>query len=149
MKKFLVALIALCLLLPVAAGCSDKGDLPAKSGGIDVDLTAMSSTMVYGEVYNIVSSPDSYVGKTIKMSGPYYSTYFDATGQYYHFVMIEDAAACCQQGLEFKWNGEHVYPNDYPEDSTRIEIIGVFGSYKELGESYPYLAVDEITVISG
>ena len=113
---------------------------------IDVDLTAMSSTMVYSEVYNMIMSPNDYVGKTIKVRGQYYNGYSEDTKQYYHFVIVADATACCQQGLEFVWNGEHGI-SEYPEPLTEIEIVGVFGLYDELGNTYCYLAVDEIPVL--
>lgn len=35
--------------------------------GIDVDLTQLSSTMIYAEVYNMMVTPDEYVGKTVRM----------------------------------------------------------------------------------
>lgn len=111
-----------------------------------VDLTALSSTMVYAEVYNITTCPTDYMGKTIKMSGPYYAFYYDETDSYYYYVMINDAAACCQQGIEFIWNGEHTYPDDYPADKTNIETTGIFSSYEEQGETYYYLAVDDILI---
>jgi len=111
---------------------------------VDVDLTAPSSTMVYAEVYNMLLSPDDYRGKIIKMRGPYYADYYDETCQYYHFVVIEDASACCAQGLEFIWAGEHIYPDDYPEDGEIIEVTGIFDSYEELGEQYFYIAADRM-----
>ncbi|MDR0221101.1 MAG: hypothetical protein LBI54_06845 [Lachnospiraceae bacterium] len=114
---------------------------------VDVDLTEMSSTMVYAEVYNITNNPDKYMGKTIRMSGPYQPSYFDETGLYYHYVIVEDAAACCASGLEFVWSGEHVFPDDYPAVQAKIEVTGVFGSYDELGVTYYYLAVDRIVVL--
>ena len=114
---------------------------------VDVDLTVLSSTMIYAEVYNIMATPDDYIGKTIKMRGPYYASYYDDTEQYYHYVIISDAAACCAQGMEFVWNGDHVYPDDYPEDNTIVEVVGVFGEYEELGVKYVYLAVDDLMVI--
>lgn len=43
----------------------------ASAGGIDVDLTALSSTMVYSEVYNIITNPEDYIGKTVKMHGQF------------------------------------------------------------------------------
>jgi hypothetical protein len=113
---------------------------------IDVDLTTLSSTMVYAEVYNMMTVPNEYMGKTIKMGGQYYANYYEETGLYYHCVIIADATACCQQGLEFKWNGDHTYPDDYPADNSEIEVVGVFGSYDELGQTYYYLAVDNITI---
>ena len=39
--------------------------------GIDVDRTTLSSTMVYSEVYNMMSEPDGYLGKTVKMDGSF------------------------------------------------------------------------------
>ena len=114
--------------------------------GVDFDLTALSSTMVYAEVYNIMTEPDDYIGKTIKMKGPYYTTFYEETNLYYHYVIVEDATACCAQGLEFIWNGEHICPDDYPEEESKIEVAGVFGSYDELGSTYYYLAVDNIFI---
>ena len=116
--------------------------------GVDVDLTVLSSTLVYAEVYNIMFSPENYIGKTIKMKGQYYSSYYEETGKYYHYVIIEDAAACCQQGLEFIWNGEHTFPDDYPSDGTTVEVVGMFDTYEELGISYSYISTDEIKIIN-
>ena len=45
---------------------------PTQSTGVvDVDLTRLSSTMVYSEVHNIVYTPGDYIGKTIKMMGQF------------------------------------------------------------------------------
>ena len=127
---------------------SENQETPsAGEGAVDVDLTVLSSTMIYAEVYNIMTNPNNYVGKTIKMSGPYYASYYDETGLYYHYVVVEDAAACCMQGFEFIWSGDRAYPDDYPKDKAMIEVIGVFGSYEELSSTYYYLAVDDIAVL--
>ena len=42
---------------------------PGTAEGIDVDLTALSSTMVYAEVYNMITAPEQYRGKVVKMEG--------------------------------------------------------------------------------
>jgi len=167
-KKIIIMPLLLCLVCVVAASYANKevlqggGNTPgaekiadagtgadtqkksASGKAADVDLTIMSATMVYAEVYNIMKNPGGYIGKSIKISGQYYSMYYDKTDRHYHFVLIEDAAACCRQGLEFIWNGEHSYPGDYPKDKTNVEVTGVFGRYDELGETYYYLAVDDI-----
>lgn len=39
------------------------------SSDVDVDLAAMSSTLVFAEVKNIMYDPYSYVGKIIRMKG--------------------------------------------------------------------------------
>ena len=33
--------------------------------GVDVDLTVLSSTMVYSEAYNMMYYPENYIGKTV------------------------------------------------------------------------------------
>ena len=143
MKIYFYAL--LCLFIFFTASCSKKLNNPGlPNGNADVDLTVLSSTMVYAEVYNIMTNPDNYLGKTIKAKGLYYSVYYEETDAHYHFVLIADAASCCTQGFEFIWNGSHVYPGDYPEEQAEIEITGVFDSYDELGNTYYYLSVDEL-----
>lgn len=127
-----------------AAGALPTG---AAGSGIDVDLTQMSSVMVYSEVYNIMMNPEAYLGQTIKIEGPYYASFWEETGNYYHYVIIEDAAACCTQGLEFIWgDGAHAYPEEYPEDYTEVEIVGTFSMYEEEGMTFYYLDTDEIVL---
>ena len=160
MKKLVSILTLLCFLLMTAAGCAkndaavaDAGISGARGGlsnadkNVDIDLTMLSSTIVYAEVNSIMTTPDDYIGKTIKMKGPYNASFYDATNLYYHYVIVEDAAACCVQGLEFKWKGEHLYPEDYPQEDSKIEVTGVFSSYEELGKTYYYLAVDDILIM--
>ncbi len=104
---------------------------------VDYDLTAMSSDMVYALVYQMLYDPDTYIGKTVRMSGQYYASYYSETNQYYHYCIIADATLCCSSGMEFV-QGESalVYPDDYPENETEIIVVGTFGTYEELGVTY-------------
>ena len=129
---------------PLQTEPNPQTDPSVKDGAVDVDLTALSSTMVYAEVYNMMTNPDAYMGKTLKVRGTYYSTYLEDTKNTYYFVVISDATACCQQGIEFIWNGEHSDLQDYPEEGSEIEVTGVFGSYQEQDQTYYCLAVDEM-----
>ena len=97
----------------------------------DVDLTALSSTMVYSEVYNMMTSPDAYMGKTVKMEGQLAMYHDDATGKNYFACIISDATACCSQGIEFELTDEYTYPNDYPEVGEEICVTGTFDTYVE------------------
>ena len=98
----------------------------------DIDLTVMDSNMVYSTVYQMMADAPSYVGKKVKMKGTYYSSYDEVTAKRYYFVIIKDATACCQQGLEFIWDdGNHVYPDEYPAEETEVEVEGVFETYKD------------------
>ncbi len=99
--------------------------------GIDVDLTTLSSTMVYSEVYNMVMSPDDYIGKTVKMDGQFTFYHDESTGKYYFACIISDAAACCSQGIEFVLTDEYTYPDDYPKEGEKICVIGTFDTYQE------------------
>ena len=110
-----------------------------RSEGVDVDLTLMSSDLVYATVYQMMSKPEEYVGKTIKMKGTYNPTYYPITEKYYNYCLIADAAACCSQGLEFELSGGRTYPDDYPADQSEIVVTGVFEIYtEEAGQTFYY-----------
>ena len=104
---------------------------------IDVDLTTLSSTMVYAEVYNMMINPNDYIGKTVKMRGAFgigYSCKEDGTmdeNTLVYACVIADATACCSQGIEFILSGEHTYPDDYPELGSEITVVGTFATYEE------------------
>ena len=133
-----------------AAKSSNKGNETtdkAKDTGVDYDLTTMNSDMVYASVYQLMVDPETYVGKTFKMQGTYYSTFYEPTNKYYHYVIIEDAAACCAQGLEFVWgDGSHVYPDEYPANESRVEVSGTFETYKEGEDERLYCRIVNATM---
>ncbi len=93
-----------------AAG--QDADKSNKDEGIDVDLTALSATMVYSEVYNMMYYPENYVGKTVKMKGIYIVYHDEDSDKYYHGCVISDVTACCSQGIEFELTDDYKYPAD-------------------------------------
>ena len=104
-------------------------------GNVDIDLTQLSSTVVYSEVYNMVTNPDEITGKTIRMQG-YFATYHDPeTDKYYFACIIPDATACCAQGIEFILEGDYKYPDDYPVEGQIITVAGIFDTYAEYYQS--------------
>ena len=110
--------------------------------GVDYDLTTMSSDMVYATVYQMMMDPDSYIGKTIRMDGIYYAAYDEKTKKYHHYCIIQDATACCAQGMEFVWgDGEHIYPDEYPPENTKVAVQGIFETYQ--GEKYQYCRLQD------
>ena len=148
MKKVLPAVLILCLFCAFMAGCGNSPETRggSKPDGGTVDLTVLSETMLSAEIYNIASSPKDYVGKTVKIRGAYFVSFYEETGLYYHYIITKYGDSCCQEGLEFIWNGDREYPGDYPEERETVEATGVYGSYEELGRTYYYLAVDELIV---
>ena len=103
----------------------------------DIDITSFSGTMAYAEISNIQSSPDDYIGKTIRMAGSF-ATY-EENGTTYFLCIVEDAKACCSIGIEFVLEGEHSYPDDYPEMLSDIIITGEIQTYERDGNMYCHL----------
>ena len=112
---------------------------------MDVDLTVLSSTMVYSEVYNMLyNDPAHYLGKTVKARGTFsiYQLVTDGVLQpdpVSYACIISDATACCAEGMEFVLKDDLAYPDDYPELGTEITVIGEFQSYEENGMTWYHL----------
>lgn len=109
---------------------------PENGGDAEVDLTVLSSIMVYSEIWNMMKAPENYIGKTIKMRGQFVCAGEQEEGKRYFGCLVADAAQCCSQGLEFVLAGEHVYPDDYPALNSRITVTGTFETYQVKGIEY-------------
>ncbi len=103
---------------------------------IDVDLTVLSATLVYSEVYNMKIVPEEYIGKTVKMKGPFSVYHDDYANKDYFACIIQDATACCAQGMEFAPTDDYTYPDDFPAVEEEICVVGVFDTYEEGGCTY-------------
>ena len=57
------------------------GDKSPAFAQIDYDLTTMSSDMVYATVNDMVTTPRKYVGKTVRMKGPFQHSYYEPCGR--------------------------------------------------------------------
>lgn len=104
--------------------------------GVDIDLTSLSSTMVYAQVYEMMFYPENFIGKTIRMEGTYSDYVDESTGKHYFGCIIQDATACCSQGVEFEPLDSYAYPDDYPMENDTVVVEGVFDLYQENGVSY-------------
>lgn len=109
---------------------------PSALDAADVDLTLLSSTMVYAEVYNMMVAPEEYIGKRVRMTGAFSVFTDEATGKLYFSCIIADATACCSQGLEFVLLDVRVYPDEYPAVGESITVTGIFDVYDEDGYAY-------------
>jgi len=99
----------------------DAGTTPA----IDIDLTTMNATMVYSEVYQMLTEPDQFCGKIIRMRGT--AGMVPGDGRNYYTCVIKDATACCANGLEYVLQEGYKYPNE----GEIITIIGEYETYEE------------------
>lgn len=120
---------------------SVQGSVNAPEAAVDVDLSVMDSDMIYATVYQMMSDPEQYVGKTFRIEGKFYVTYDEMTKNQYYYCVIKDATECCAQGLEFVWgDGSHIYPDEYPNDGTEVIVDGTFELYMENDSRYCRLA---------
>lgn len=110
----------------------------------DFDLTKMSATMIYSTIFDMLIMPEDYVEKVIKVKG-WFETYTNPeTGELFYAVVVPDATACCQQGLEFIWPGDHHYPADFPEPGQDITVTGLYKLVDMDGFAYNYLEASEV-----
>ena len=130
---------------PETAAASDPSD-------VDVDLTVLSSTMVYAEVLNMMTEPNAYDGKTVKIRGRFGASYgYRPDGTINEDVLIfaciiADATACCSQGIEFVLSGAYTFPEDYPELDSEITVTGTFKSGEQNGIPYFRVINAQMTV---
>lgn len=111
---------------------------------VDLDLTKMSATMIYSTIFDMLVMAEDYIEKNIKVSG-WFETYTDPqTGELYYAVVVPDATACCQQGLEFVWPGDHKYPEDFPEPGQDITVTGFYKMIETDGVTYTYLEANSL-----
>lgn len=114
------------------------------SSKIDLDLTKMSATMIYSTMFDMLVMPEDYVEKNIKLKG-WFESYTDPqTGELYYAVVVPDATACCQQGIEFVWPGNHTYPADFPETGADITVTGIYKLIENDGITYNYLEASNV-----
>lgn len=129
MKRALSFLVLILMICSSAYAASNK---------VDIDLSTMSSTFVYAEVYNMLTDPDSYMGKTVRMQGVF--TMAEGVDRNYYACIIADASACCSQGIEFVTTAALKYPEEYPPIGSEIIVDGVFDTYLEDGYLYCQLS---------
>ncbi len=128
-------------------GKSSKSKSKTSSNKIDIDLNNLNANVVYSQVFLMMTEPDKFIGKRIRMSGQF-NVYAAQEGNpsgvtEYYAIIIADAQACCQQGIEFVWPG-HTYPEGFPEVKSNASVTGIFDVYEENGKKYCRLIADSV-----
>lgn len=146
-KAILFILLLLCFMLTACGrDMAVEPGTPAQSvateqatSPIDLDLSSVSTTIAYAQVYEMFVNPNDYIGKRISIRGSYYNFTDPNTGQVYTAVIITDNTACCELGLEFILGGGCAYPEDYPTVGDTITVTGIFYTYMEGEHLYCHL----------
>ena len=107
---------------------------------IDFDLTDMSATMVYAQVYDLMLDATKYFDKTFKINGNLQKFNDHITNEEVYAIIIKDALGCCEQGIEVKFSEEE----KPPQTPTDIVLEGSIQGKLGLGDyMYPVLIVDD------
>jgi len=123
-KVVLAVLLAFAALFAKEPGGKEK---------YDIDISRMSGTMVYGQVNQMIMYPSKYLGKHIKMKGIFSSYYDEQLERRFYGCVIQDALACCSQGLAFELAKPRKYPEQYPAEGDAIIVEGDFDYEKDEG----------------
>ena len=114
---------------------------------IDIDLTTMNATMVFSQVSDMINKPSTYINKIVKVKGPFRPFESTDPNSCYPAILIQDATACCGNGLEFLLYGVPRCTmkggNGYPLFNEEATVVGRFETYLEDYNLYIHL-VDSI-----
>ena len=80
----------------------------------------MGANLVYAQVFNMMLQPEDYADKIFRLKGNF-ACYKTDKGDVFA-VVIADALACCQQGIEFKDN----FTENKPLQNQMIEVTGKY-----------------------
>lgn len=114
--------------IPFSGGHEDvdfSNEILSTTEGIDIDLTQLSASMTYAIVFQMVFYPEEYVGKTVRMGGTFFVWLNPQNGKEYYATVVEDALACCEQGLEFI-----LREGDYPSVGEYHVVTGELQLYQ-------------------
>ncbi len=129
--------------MPKATATPEPAPTPAPDG-VDVDLTTLSATMVFAEVASMIRTPEHYLGKTIRMRGPLmvYEANPALEIDWFYTVVVQDATACCQQGMEFVWED-----GTLPEAGTMVQVTGSYEAYDCGGMTGYHIVAQTVEVL--
>ena len=136
--KIRIVIVLLYVSVVMFFSCVKAGEaesIPQET--IDIDLSQVNSIVVFSQVSNMYTGPWNYLDAIIRISGTL-SFFDDTDGRRYSMVMVQDASACCAQGIEFESDDQGLSENSLSEDD-KIIVTGRFKLYQEDGYSRIYL----------
>ena len=113
---------------------------------VDYDLSEMNFTMISSLFFQMLIESETYENKTFKIKGKFQSfdNEEDPTALPYFSVIMNDATMCCQEGIDFVWEGNHKWPEDYPKPDQEITIVGKYIVTETDGFTYNYILASDI-----
>ncbi len=115
---------------------------PYPSIEVDYNFYEMSSTLIYGQVYNLIVDAHAYVDKSFRVEGEF-QTSTRNDGKTLYYLVINDATGCCPQGLELQFQEGIQKPS--VGDVISVDALAQVYQYGE--SEYVYLDVTSMLVI--
>ena len=92
----------------------------------------------------MLTTPDEYIGKIVRVRG-WTASYLDEyENEPYYAVIIQDAAACCAEGIEYLLTDGY----EYPEPQTEATITGEFETFEEEATGILYCRLRDATILT-
>ncbi|MDD6920307.1 MAG: hypothetical protein PUI85_03750 [Eubacteriales bacterium] len=139
LKKTKLVLLMFVIILSfgmTACGNNESANNKSEKESAYRDMTELSATVIYSEVFNMVADPQQYKGDTIKIKGALISYTDERTGRKVKGCVIKDATQCCAQGFEVVGkDGKELFNGI--ADGTEIVVEGTF-DYEE-DKDYRYI----------
>ena len=113
---------------------------------VDFDLSNMNFTMISSFFFQMLLEPEKYENKVFKIKGKFQSfeNEENPSALPYFSVIMNDVTMCCQEGIDFVWEGNHNWPNDYPAQDQEITIVGKYIVTETDGITYSYILASDI-----
>lgn len=143
-KLLLLIFVIIMSLGVTACGGDGKSSNKAEKESTYRDMTGLSATVIYSEVFNMVADPQQYKGDRIKIKGALITYTDDKTGRQVKGCVIKDATQCCAQGFEVVGEGGKNLFNKIA-DGTEIVVEGTF-DYEE-DKNYRYIKLVDAKLI--
>lgn len=106
------------------------------------NLVEITDNFFIEQTNDLYLNLNDYIGKTIKIEGLIYS-YEDSNGDICYAV-VRNTPGCCGSdglaGLDIRFD------EDYPEEDTWVEVIGVVGTDTMYGSEIPAIQVSSMSI---
>lgn len=115
-----------------------------QSSDVDIDLTDVSSTIAYTQLFVIQRKPDEYIGKTVKLNGEFQVIENTENNIKFFAIIVSDDAACCKVGYEIVFSEKYKQSTDFPQIGENVTLVGKVNGFEKDGLTYINLIEVEI-----
>lgn len=143
-QSLMIGLLLAVLLLP-GSGSRTAAVAAIPSPPPLIDLSGLSDDQVYAEFLRLALDVEAITGKSLAIRGRYQAHVMAQGDETAHWLVLEDEDGCCAVGLTLALAADSSL--NYPEDGSRVELLGLVESYVVGDQAYPLLRVSQIKLL--